>query len=173
MSWFFNFLDWFVPQTYKRDRSDLGLARIFVFTHIFGPALGQSISVFLYRADPDPGLVCWIIIAAVCSFWLLPFLLKLTKSLQLVALLSLEILSFASLFGAYFYGGVSSPFLPWLIVALFIGFFYLSNRPKTLATMHGSTHHGDGARELRDLAGVMKEVLGPESQLLDSLKATV
>ena len=135
MSWFFNFLDWFVPQTYKRDRSDLGLARIFVFTHIFGPALGQSISVFLYRADPDPGLVCWIIIAAVCSFWLLPFLLKLTKSLQLVALLSLEILSFASLFGAYFYGGVSSPFLPWLIVALFIGFFYLSNRPKTLATI--------------------------------------
>jgi hypothetical protein len=45
--------------------------------------------------------------------------------------------------------------------------------PKTLATMHGSTHHGDGARELRDLAGVMKEVLGPESQLPDSLKASV
>ena len=33
--------------------------------------------------------------------------------------------------------------------------------PKTLATMHGSTYHGDGAKALRELAGVMKEVLGP------------
>jgi signal transduction histidine kinase len=30
---------------------------------------------------------------------------------------------------------VSSPFLPWLIIALFIGFFYLSNRPKILAAI--------------------------------------
>jgi flavorubredoxin len=36
--------------------------------------------------------------------------------------------------------------------------------PKTLATMHGSTYHGDGAQALRDLASVMREVLGPESQ---------
>ena len=34
--------------------------------------------------------------------------------------------------------------------------------PKTLATMHGSTYHGDGAQALRDLAGVMREVLGPK-----------
>ncbi|MGB8400277.1 sensor histidine kinase [Bradyrhizobium sp.] len=38
-------------------------------------------------------------------------------------------LAFTSLFGAYFYGGVSSPFLPWLIIALLLGFFYLSERP--------------------------------------------
>jgi flavorubredoxin len=35
--------------------------------------------------------------------------------------------------------------------------------PKTLAVMHGSSYHGDGARALRDLAGVMREVLGPRS----------
>ena len=33
--------------------------------------------------------------------------------------------------------------------------------PKTLATMHGAAYQGDGARALRDLAGVMREVLGP------------
>ena len=57
MDRFLRLLDWFIPESFKRDRSDLGLARVFVFTHIFGPALGQSITVFLYRADPAPGLV--------------------------------------------------------------------------------------------------------------------
>jgi len=35
--------------------------------------------------------------------------------------------------------------------------------PRTLATMHGSTYHGDGAQALRDLATVMREVLGPKA----------
>jgi flavorubredoxin len=35
--------------------------------------------------------------------------------------------------------------------------------PKTLAIMHGSTYYGDGAQALRDLAGVMHEVLGPKA----------
>jgi flavorubredoxin len=34
--------------------------------------------------------------------------------------------------------------------------------PKTLATMHGSTYYGNGAQALRDLALVMREVLGPK-----------
>ena len=34
--------------------------------------------------------------------------------------------------------------------------------PATLAVMHGSTYHGDGARALRDLAVVMRDVLGPK-----------
>jgi hypothetical protein len=34
-------------------------------------------------------------------------------------------------------------------------------RPKTLAAMHGSAFVGDGARVLRDLAVLLKEVLGP------------
>jgi signal transduction histidine kinase len=126
---FFKFLDWFTPEAAKRDRSDLGLARNFVFTHLFGPALAQSMSVFLYLTDPEPGWACWTVIVCIWSFWLLPFLLKLTKSLQLAALISVEILAFASLFGAYHYGGVSSPFLPWLIISLLLGFFYLSDRP--------------------------------------------
>ena len=32
--------------------------------------------------------------------------------------------------------------------------------PNTLATMHGAAYQGDGARALRDLAGVMREILG-------------
>jgi flavorubredoxin len=33
--------------------------------------------------------------------------------------------------------------------------------PKRIATMHGSTFEGDGARAIRDLAGGLREVLGP------------
>lgn len=36
--------------------------------------------------------------------------------------------------------------------------------PKTLAAMHGSTYYGDGAQALRDLAIVMREVLGPNAE---------
>ena len=32
--------------------------------------------------------------------------------------------------------------------------------PRTLATMHGSSYSGEGARQLRELAGVFREVLG-------------
>jgi len=132
---FFKFIDWFIPEAARRERSDLGLARNFVFTHLFGPALAQSISIFLYRTDPDPGLACWTMIISIWSFWTLPFLLRITRNLRLVALASVEILAFAALFGAYHYGGVSSPFLPWLIVSLLLGFFYLSDRPIPLIAM--------------------------------------
>ncbi|MBI3805300.1 MAG: hypothetical protein HY282_16235 [Nitrospirae bacterium] len=37
---------------------------------------------------------------------------------------------------------------------------YAALRPKTLATMHGSTFVGDGEQALRDLAAAMKAVLG-------------
>ncbi|WP_395673977.1 sensor histidine kinase [Phenylobacterium sp.] len=122
-------IDWFVPEAAKRERSELGLARNFVFTHLFGPLMAQSICVFLYLSDPRPGWVVWTIVGAIWSFWALPFVLRATKNLQLVALISVQTLAFASLFGSFHYGGVSSPLLPWLLVALLLGFFYLGERP--------------------------------------------
>jgi signal transduction histidine kinase len=123
------FIDWFIPAVARLERSERGLAQNFVFTHLFGPALSQSISVFLYLSDPHPGFACWTVIVCIWLFWALPFVYKFTGNLQLSALMSVELLAFTSLFGAYFYGGVSSPFLPWMLVSLLLGFFYLSERP--------------------------------------------
>jgi signal transduction histidine kinase len=123
------YIDWFIPAEAKLERSERGLAQNFVFTHLFGPALSQSISVFLYLSDPNPGFACWTVMVCICLFWALPFVYKYTGDLQLSALMSVELLAFTSLFGAYFYGGVSSPFLPWMLVSLLLGFFYLSERP--------------------------------------------
>src|ERR1700730_18420619 len=122
-------IDWFIPAAAKAERSELGLAQNFVFTHLFGPALSQSISLFLYLSDPHPGFACWTVIVCIWMFWALPFVYKLTANLQLAALISVELLAFTWLFGSYYYGGVSSPFLPWLIISLLLGFFYLSERP--------------------------------------------
>jgi signal transduction histidine kinase len=122
-------IDWFIPASAKLERSERGLAHNFVFTHLFGPALSQSISVFLYLSDPHPGLACWTVIFCTWLFWALPFVYRRTADLQLAALISVELLAFTSLFGAYYYGGVSSPFLPWLLISLLLGFFYLSDRP--------------------------------------------
>src|SRR3977135_3810217 len=121
-------IDWFIPNDAKVERSEHGLARNFVFTHLFGPALSQSISLFLYLSDPHPGFACWTVIVCICLFWALPLVYRLTSNLHLSALISVELLAFTSLFGAYYYGGVSSPFLPWLIISLLLGFFYLSER---------------------------------------------
>ena len=122
-------IDWFIPAAAKAERSEHGLAQNFVFTHLFGPLLSQSIALFLYLSDPNPGIACWTVIICIWLFWTLPFVYKQTGDLQLSALISVELLAFTSLFGAFFYGGVSSPFLPWLIIALLLGFFYLSERP--------------------------------------------
>jgi signal transduction histidine kinase len=122
-------IDWFVPESARRERSDLGLARNYIFTHLFGPLMAQSICIFLYVTDPKPGFVVWTMVAAIWSFWSLPFVLKFTGNLRLVSLVSIEVLSFASLFGSFHYGGVSSPLFPWLLIALLLGFFYLGDRP--------------------------------------------
>lgn len=135
MHGFLRFIDWFIPDNLKGERSDLSVARLFVFTHLFGPALSQSISVFLYRTDQNPGFATWTIIVCISAFWLLPFLLKYSHSLQVSAFASVELLAFTALFGAYHYGGVSSPFLPWLIVSLMLGFFYLSEKPLLVVGM--------------------------------------
>jgi signal transduction histidine kinase len=122
-------IDWFIPERAKRTRSDLGRARTFVFTHLIGPATGQSIAAFLFLADPSPDSHVVVIAAGIALFAALPFLLKVTGSLFLVAVISVETLIAVTLFGAFFYGGVSSPFLPWLLIALLNGLFYMSDRP--------------------------------------------
>lgn len=113
------------------ERSELSIARNFIFTHLVGPVLAQGMVIFLYRADPNPGLPTWTIIGCIDLFPVLPILYKLTRRLDLCAVLSTELLTFTALLGTYFYGGVSSPFVPWLIIALLLGFFYLSDRPLT------------------------------------------
>jgi signal transduction histidine kinase/CheY-like chemotaxis protein len=127
-------LDWFMPPALKAKREMQQPARMFLISHIFGPFLGHTITIYLYLLDPHPGYALWVLALSITAFWAFPFALKRTGAYTALALLSVQNLIFAVLWGAYHYGGVSSPFLPWLLVVPLLAFFYLgqSARPRLI-----------------------------------------
>jgi signal transduction histidine kinase len=125
-------VDYFVPSEARGESSNFMMFRTFVFLHLLGPLLGQSVIVFLYRASEHISWVFWAIEINLCFFWLMPWVVRSTRSLVLPATLSVNALVTLSLFGSFFYGGISSPFLPWILIALLLGFFYLADRTATV-----------------------------------------
>jgi signal transduction histidine kinase len=122
-------IDWFIPAELRTNTANFWRARIFVISHLLGPCSAIAILGYLYRALEVHDVVFWTICILCGAFPLLPFGLKFGRALTWPALFSFCDLTFVSVFGAYFYGGVSSPFLPWCLAALLIGFFYLGDRP--------------------------------------------
>jgi signal transduction histidine kinase len=123
-------VDWFVPPRLKLSTATLWQARIFVISHFLGPFSAVAILGYLHRVLEAHDWVFWTLCTLCCSFWLLPFALRWAGQLFLPALYSFCALTAISVFGSFFYGGVSSPFLPWFLTAQMLGFFYLSDRPR-------------------------------------------
>lgn len=122
-------IDWFVPDELRTNTASLWRSRIFAFSHLSGPLLGAVIMIYLFHAEAQPGIPFYTICILVVAFLALPFAMKLTGQFFWVALFSICDLAFIGVFGSFFYGGVSSPFMPWFLVALLLGFFYLGERP--------------------------------------------
>lgn len=120
------FIDWFIPEKIRLNRTDWALARTFVFTHLFGPLIAQPLWIYIWAISPtfDPYVVALAL--AISSFWLLPFLLRATGSMWLVSLISFQALAMTALSGSYNFGGFNSPLIPWVVVTLMLGFFYLA-----------------------------------------------
>ena len=110
-------IDWFIPAELLADREMRTRARMFLFSHMFGPILGNVIPAYLLWADPKDARTLLVLGASICSFWAYPFLLKQTGRYALLSFASIQNLLFAILWGCFFYGGLSSPFLPWLVLA--------------------------------------------------------
>lgn len=123
-------VDWFVPAGLQSSVATHWRARIFVITHLLGPFSAIAILGYLYSVLAVHDWVFWLICALCGSFWTLPFVLRLGGNLFLPAVYSFCALICVSVFGSYFYGGVSSPFLPWFLTAQMLGFFYVSDRPR-------------------------------------------
>lgn len=121
-------INWFIPQSVIQGRTNLETARIFVFTHLAGPVIVQPMGIYLYAVSPTVTPQFLVLMTGIVSFWALPFILRATGNMTLVTALSFQGLTGVSLFGTYFYGGFSSPFLPWLVISLMLGLFYLSRR---------------------------------------------
>jgi signal transduction histidine kinase len=121
-------VDWFIPAKLESSAELLPSIRMFLFSHLFGPFLGHTISLSMLYIDGKADTSWWIFFIAVTAFWPFPLVLRLTGWYVPLALLSIENLMFCIFWGCYQYGGVSSPIAPWLVTVPLLAFFYLPGR---------------------------------------------
>jgi signal transduction histidine kinase len=121
-------VDWFIPAHLKESRDLLQAVRMFMFSHLLGPFLGHTISLFMLYVGGRADLSWWILFLSISAFWLYPIVLRLTGSYIPLALLSIQNLMFCIFWGCYQYGGISSPIMPWLVTVPLLAFFYLPER---------------------------------------------
>ena len=126
---FYRFLDWFIPANIRSDTATLQRTRMFLLSHLFGPFLGNTITSYLLLIG-HADRAWWVLTFAIDIFWAYPFALRLTGKINALALLSVQNLIFAILWGCYQYGGLNSPFMPWLLTVPLLAFFYLGPSPK-------------------------------------------
>ncbi len=125
-----NFVDWFIPADVVSDVEMRKQARIFLYSHIFGPFIGNTVPLALYLFDPKPGFQITILAAAITGFWIFPFVLRAFGHYYLLATISIQNLIFCILWSCYFYGGVTSPTLPWVLTIPLLALFYVGSSPR-------------------------------------------
>ena len=123
-----NFVDWFIPAEIRESETDRLMARTFVALHLVGPLMGHGVTYFLANTKAGTTWQFWVTEAMVASFWAIPLFVRSIGSLRTPAMVSVQLLVCLSLFGSFFFGGISSPFLPWFLIAMVLGFFYLANQ---------------------------------------------
>jgi signal transduction histidine kinase len=119
------FLDYFIPTEIRVRPDSHRRARMFMLSHVFGPFLGNVIPLYLYIVGMELDYRFWAFACSITAFWVYPFLLKWTRAYTVLAFISVENLLFCILWACYAYGGIYSPFLPWLLITPTLAFFYL------------------------------------------------
>jgi len=119
------FLDHFIPVEIRVRPDSHRRARMFMLSHVFGPFLGNVIPLYLYFVGYALDYRFWTFAVSIMAFWVYPFILKWTRAYNVVAFVSIQNLLFCILWACYSYGGIYSPFLPWLLITPILAFFYL------------------------------------------------
>lgn len=125
------FVNYFIPAEIAADRDARNRAHVFLVSHILGPFIGNVVPIALYVVDPTPGYEVAVLAVSITSFWIFPFVLQAGVPYNPLALVSIQNLIFCILWSCYFYGGVTSPTLAWVLVIPLLAFFYLGSS-KTL-----------------------------------------
>jgi signal transduction histidine kinase len=118
-------LDYFIPAEMRVNAEAHRRARMFMLSHVFGPILGNTIPLYLVITGISRDYRAGVFFLSILAFWAYPFALRATGRYQLLAFLSVQNLIFCVLWACYSYGGVSSPFLPWLLIFPLLSFLYL------------------------------------------------
>ncbi|WP_188129533.1 HAMP domain-containing sensor histidine kinase [Rhizobium sp. RU20A] len=111
--------------------------RMFLISHLLGPFLGNTVPLALYIFDPHPQWDIAVLAASITGFWIFPFVLKAHGHYNRLALISVQNLLFCILWSCYWYGGVTSPTLPWVLTIPLLAFFYIGETPQLRAPMLG------------------------------------
>ncbi|MDP9413133.1 MAG: HAMP domain-containing histidine kinase [Pseudomonadota bacterium] len=122
---FDGFLDYFIPMEIRVRPDSHRRARMFMLSHVFGPFLGNVIPLYLYIVGQELDYRLWVFAASITAFWVYPFVLKWTQAYDVIAFVSVQNLLFCIFWACYSYGGIYSPFLPWLLITPILAFFYL------------------------------------------------
>jgi signal transduction histidine kinase len=120
-------VNYFIPPKIAVDRDGRNRAHVFLVSHILGPFIGNVVPIALYVLDPTPGYQVAVLAISITSFWIFPFVLRAGAPYNPLALVSIQNLIFCILWSCYFYGGVTSPTLPWVLVIPLLAFFYLGS----------------------------------------------
>jgi signal transduction histidine kinase len=120
-------VNYFIPPAIAADRDARNRAHVFLISHLLGPIIGNTVPAALYFVDPAPGFATTVLAISITSFWMFPFLLRAGVPYNPLALVSIQNLIFCILWSCYFYGGVTSPTLPWVLVIPLLAFFYLGS----------------------------------------------
>jgi signal transduction histidine kinase len=123
-------INWFIPAQMRAERESRKQARMFLISHLFGPFIGNAVPLALYLLDPTPEYDVAVLAGSINAFWVFPFVLRAFGRYNLLALLSVQNLIFCILWSCYFYGGVSSPTLPWVLTIPLLAFFYIGPAPR-------------------------------------------
>jgi len=131
-------VDWFTPPNAAEDRELAKHMRMYIITHILGPFLGNTVPASLFIFNPNAGLEVVVLAIAITSFWLGPFLLRAyPRAYYILAVASIQNLIFSVLWSCYFYGGITSPTLPWVLVIPLHVIFYVGSAPVLRLVMLG------------------------------------
>jgi len=120
-------VNYFIPADIAADRDTRNRAHVFLVSHILGPFIGSVVPISIYVLDPAPGYDVAVLAASIIAFWVFPFVLRAGVPYNPLALVSIENLIFCILWSCYFYGGVTSPTLAWVLVIPLLAFFYLGS----------------------------------------------
>jgi len=123
-------VNYFIPAEIAADRDTRNRAHVFLVSHILGPFIGSVVPITIYALDPTPGYEAAVLAASIIAFWAFPFILRAGVPYNPLALVSIENLIFCILWSCYFYGGVTSPTLAWVLVIPLLAFFYLGSSRK-------------------------------------------
>ena len=119
-------LDHFIPTEIKAVPDSHRRARMFMLSHVFGPILGNVLPIYLFCfTDLGQDYRNLIFFLSITIFWAYPVALRATGKYQSLAFLSIQNLIFCILWACYSFGGIYSPFLPWVLIIPLLTFLYL------------------------------------------------